>query len=582
MKQKIKRFFYYQYQGQNQSTTFKLRPIFKHLLICLLLLIFFLLIAQENWSFNEYGVIEFKKSITKLFQFDNFSTYYVANLTFYSFKLLYLTIKTAIVGTFIGFLFACLTASLSSKNIFPIKINWLIKSFLLLLRAFPELVFIAFFTKFLNAELALFAIFAWFSWLWLHKYYLEILENLDWSSFYIALNQGNSRLNAFYKQIWPLIINRFVALFLYSFESNMRWASILATLGVSGIGVLIKYAGENSYRFNELGIPLSVLINFIFLLELINIWLKKIVFENKSKNYEIKKIKSKIFHFHNWKTYFKIMLFLIIAVFSIYVLITLNWNVLNFEIAQRFLKSFWNPNWSHFDLYKNETNPFYFIFQSLAFAFLIVILVIFLTTIVLPFLAFKTSNNYIIFFTRFINLFWRAMPTLAIFYIFNPIFNSPIALLLIILSINETTALVKQLWESVDNLEQAQINNLKMMGWSKIKIYFHFVLPSIKYDFFSLLCVTFDICLRNSITYSALSRGNLIIGTQISFYLDTQAFRPETAMAYVWIATFMILFTNAFLNLIKKIMKQEITWLSFKNLTKTKIFNHMIWKKRLI
>ncbi len=63
--------------------------------------------------------------------------------------------------------------------------------------------------------------------------------------------QGNSKTKAFFKEIYPRVKNRIIALFIFSFESNMRWASILGALTLPGIGKLIYYASKQITYFNE-------------------------------------------------------------------------------------------------------------------------------------------------------------------------------------------------------------------------------------------------------------------------------------------------------------------------------------------
>ncbi|WP_051586192.1 PhnE/PtxC family ABC transporter permease [Mycoplasmopsis lipofaciens] len=543
----IKKIFFYQVQSELKITQNKLKPIWKHILILLLFALIIFMFSKLDFSFTgSFGKSIFIKNFKELIKFSNTSTYPIKqNLFIFSIKQLYFTIKYAIVGTFIGFIAAVISSILTNKTYNNKYWSFISKTIILFFRAIPELVFINFFTLAFYPELALLMIFMWFSWLWLHKYYSEIIENTDTTPYYISISQGNGKFKAFTKEIFPRISNRIISLFLYSFEANMRWATILAALGAPGIGTLIKYGSENTYNFKELGIPLSVLMSFIIILEIINMLLNRYVFQIDSK-----KIKSKNYNELakriNWRYYFKMFSLLIIFIFSLYTLITVNHNRTSLESVKNFFHAWINPNWNVFSLnvWDIDYNPILQILQSLMFAFLSLFVTAIVVLLALPLNSKKSNNTYVALFFRILNAFIRIMPSLVIIFIFNPLLNSRITLLIFVLGIHESSSMTKQLVEAMDNIDNIIINNLKIQGYSKTRIYFKYILPTIKLDIISWLIFYFEMSFRNAITYSIFTNGNLKLGSGINSYLNHLAYKPYEAMAYIWVITLTIMLIN--------------------------------------
>ncbi|MBY7703577.1 ABC transporter permease subunit [Vibrio harveyi] len=135
---------------------------------------------------------------------------------------------------------------------------------------------------------------------------------------------------------------------------------------------------------------------------------------------------------------------------------------------------------------------------------------------------------------RSINVFIRLIPTIVYYYVFLSIFENDLTLLIIAIVLHQSSSQTKQLVEVIDNLDQEIIKNLKMQGYSNNQIFIRYVLPSIKVEYISLLTFYFELIFRSSITYSILTQGRLLIGTNIDHYLDPK-FNDgiRTALAYV-------------------------------------------------
>ncbi|WP_051617821.1 ABC transporter permease subunit [Mycoplasmopsis iners] len=471
------------------------------------------------------------------------------------------TIEIAIVGTFLGFILAIFT-SYSTNWKFNNKIKSIFfGSIILFLRSIPELIFISSFTNMFNGYFALLLIFFWFSWLWLHKYFVEIFNNFDEKVYWQARKEGLSKVQAFKKVIWPRINNRIYNLFLYSFESNIRWSSILGILGTAGIGILINYGTLNINNFKELAIPVLVLTIFIGFLEIFNFFIKNYLLENKSKQLNLNKtqIYQKMLRQKNWRKITLRLIFIVLVIFSIVILCKINYFFLNSLLFSEQIKAFVQPDWSVFDIKSKqiELNPLLQLLQSFNFAFLITLLMIISFLILLPFYSKLIFGKWKSLICKLITVIVRTIPIVVFFYIFNSLFYSSLTLLILTLTTHQNSAILKQLWEKIDNFQATKFFNLRLQNYSKFHIYWKYMLPEIKGDLYSLLMLYFEISFRNSITYSVLTSQELVIGTKIIQYNSPNGnFDLNKTFAYIWIGIFGILFINIiniFLN--KKILR---------------------------
>ncbi|AGJ90671.1 PhnE/PtxC family ABC transporter permease [Mycoplasma putrefaciens] len=554
-------FFKYRYVNlkTKTKTSWRVNAIYYHLLIlvAICLIVWILYLNSSSIKFENFeNVIE---KLKLLFRFDNksnlttgeFSTNYT-NLFLDSLKLLWITIKFALTGTFFGFILALITAYLSFDKTTNKYLAFIISVFILFLRAIPELVFITLITGTFRNELSLLLVYLWFTWLWLHKYYLEMLNSFDLEWYYNSINQGNSKFKAFIKEIFPRIKNRVVALFIFSFESNIRWSSILGALSLPGIGLLINYASKSTHLFNQLAIPLTVLMVFILFLELVNYLFKKHLLEAKTKLVFKQKNETKAQYYNrltkniNFNKWITIAIFAFVTIVSIVTLTTTPLWLFNLTSVKEFFKNFFNPDFSKFSFTTNQIsqNPILLFWNSFSFAITGIVLCVILTLISIRLQSLSLNKTYQVVIFRSINVFIRLIPVIVIFYIFKAIFDNTVTLLIICIALHQMSSQTKQLVELVDNLDQQVINNLKLQGYSNNQIFLKYVLPSIKIEFISLTVFYFELIFRSSITYSILASQDLLIGTQITNHLDPRNFHPQIALAYVWIGTISILIVN--------------------------------------
>ncbi|MGX9395525.1 PhnE/PtxC family ABC transporter permease [Mycoplasma sp. 1573] len=485
----------------------------------------------------------------KIFTFSNVSDLngFDQNLVKLTFKYLGTTLQYALAGTFIGFVAAIISASLSSKNYNNKYVSFFARYFVLFLRSIPEIVFITLFNLSFYSKLALILIFLWFSWLWLHKYFIEAIDNLDKTPYYIARRQGKSHSKAYCSEVMPRLFNRFMSLYLYSFESNMRWASLLAALGAPGIGQLIYHSTELTQNMSQLGIPLGILLLVVIALEVINLVLKKHVFEVKSRDIKTRNY-NQLAKQWDWRLLIKTLIFIFSIAIAVWSFATINLQKMTASATlSNFLKNIFTPDWN---IFENVLEPNFFesnfgmLVQSLMLAVMTLTITLVLSFALAPFATTRLSKSGSVYCSKFFIASLRLIPEIIIFFIFKPIINDATTLIIFILGICSMGSFTKQFAEMIDNVDEEIIANLKMQGWSKSKIYFRYVLPSVKKDLVSLSLFYFENAFRNIITYSAIVGQNMIMGYKISNLLNERGTHLSKAAAIMWIATAAIFAIN--------------------------------------
>ncbi|EFF41861.1 ABC transporter, permease protein [Mycoplasmopsis alligatoris A21JP2] len=400
--------------------------------------------------------------------------------------------------------------------------------------------------------MAMTMVFLWFSWLWLHKYFLDAINSIDPKFYFISLNNGNSKIYAFFQEIFLKLLSRFSSLFIYSFEANIRWGSILSALGLSGIGALIHFSGSADYTFDQIGIPLIILFIFIIFLEIISFLINKYLFEDQ--NIKITKFDyGTAVKVISLKKIIKNILFIVLIILSIVFLSTTNLSRTSLDKTHEFFLSTFSPDWSVFKFDNTlQNNPLLQILQSLYYALISLIVMLIFSFIIFYWSIFKLHGLKTSFTFKVFNTFIRLFPSVVFIYTFNPLANDPITLLVFVLGIHSSSSFSKRLYEITDTLDFEFIENLKIQSYSKFKIYIYYVIPTIKKDLITLSLFAFEMSFRSAITYAIFSANTLKIGSYINHYLNPIKYQPQKAMSYIWIATFSIFILNLLTDLIVK------------------------------
>ena len=180
------------------------------------------------------------------------------------------TIEMSILGTVIGCALALPVAILSSSNInHSVPLVSACRFILALIRTLPTLIIalvcaLIFSLGTFSGTVAI----AIFTFGIVAKMLFESIETIDMGPFEAMESMGAGRIRAFAAACMPQILPTYLSHCLYSFEMNIRAASILGYVGAGGLGILIQdRVGFRDY--NSLGTLLIML--FVVVLAIDNI-----------------------------------------------------------------------------------------------------------------------------------------------------------------------------------------------------------------------------------------------------------------------------------------------------------------------
>ena len=534
----------FEYSSNSLNASRRIRPYFKILFILLLISLIIFSFFQISFSLNIIGLESVTENLNKIFEFKNQDLRFPSNTILEnSLNYLWITVRVTLTGTVIGFLLAVITSFLCSKKITNNYLSILLKLFILFLRAFPTIIFINISKSVFHLEVAAILIFAWFSWIWCNKYLLEIISNIDIEPYKQSLKNGIGRFYSFKNQIYLRCKNKFINIFLYSFESNFRWTTLLATVGVIGIGFFIEQNIPNNFEL--IGIPLILILISILFLEFLSLFIKKVLLINKSK---LKKT-------FNWKKLINYLILFLILSIVIYSLIILKFDEFNQKILNQKITSLFNPDFSLWSKSESRQNPWLGILELFYQCVCSIFIASFYSLFMSILLSEKIQKSYVYFPAKILNTFLRIIPIIILFYIFNPLFFSAISLGVILFGLYSGTIISKQLSESVNTLEKETIDFYKKQGYSKIFIIKVYVWPKIKKDFKSFAYIRLEVIFRGMIILGGL--GFSILGARLeSFELRNQL---KYTSAFMWAILITIFTYNLIPNLIK-ILKKRIIW----------------------
>ncbi|OAB43775.1 phosphonate ABC transporter, permease protein PhnE [Paenibacillus glacialis] len=152
------------------------------------------------------------------------------------------TIKIAVAGTILGAIPAIPAALFSANNITPNK--WLslpIRTLLNLVRTVPDLLFAAIFVAVFGiGPFAGMLALLFFSFGIIAKLTYESLEAIDPGPLEAMTAVGANRIQIIVFGVIPQALPAFISYLLYTFEINIRAATVLGFVGAGGIGLLLN------------------------------------------------------------------------------------------------------------------------------------------------------------------------------------------------------------------------------------------------------------------------------------------------------------------------------------------------------
>jgi len=186
------------------------------------------------------------------------------------------TVKMSLVGSALGSFLSLPFAVLSSSNINrnPVVLS-LLRVVINVVRTLPTLIIAS--VSALIFGLGTFAgtvAITLFTFGVVAKMLYESIETIDMGPFEAMESLGANRFQAFWTACMPQILPTYLSHSLYSFEMNIRAASILGYVGAGGLGILIaERVGWRDYR--GLGMVLLALFVTVLVIDNLSGWLRK-------------------------------------------------------------------------------------------------------------------------------------------------------------------------------------------------------------------------------------------------------------------------------------------------------------------
>lgn len=512
---------------------------------------------------NAKGWFSVSTNISDFFIFsDHHPSYPNFSLWSFSFNLLWLTIKYTILGTLIGSFFAFWT-SLFSSNFITNKYSKKIINFLIIFfKSFPIPFILLAISDIFSKQLAAVLIIFWFTWLWLHRYFLSFLNSIDWYNYHLQNQISKNKFVNFKNLILPIISNKFLGLFFYSLESNIRWTTIISAAGVIGIGKLIIDAQDPTIGWSVIGIPLIVLIFSIIILELIVIVLNKLTVNKK--NVDLKQKNNFVLFWKlNYDKFAKLFILIIILMIAIWSIINIPiWSV-NTSKIKFFLKNIFNINWSLFTQ-NSDYNPIFMVWSLIA-QMIVALTILFVFTILNVLLSNEKLNKpYQWIPGKIILIIFRIIPSTIFLFMLLPLsYIPPLLLTAILIGFKDSLELTKKINETLNSIDWKKYELLKLQGWSKFKIIKDFVFPSIWPEYKNYLFVYSTNILHSLILFGYFSGSQL--GQKIS--VSSSNFLTNSVnnfFTYAWVGWFVI-FTLEILVLASQDKWWKFLKIKFKN-----------------
>ena len=231
------------------------RPRSRTLLIALLV-IAALAISVKVTGFNLAIIVKRANQLTKIL-----SQIFQPDPSFFSKVVTPLldTIKMSIMGSVIGCLLALPYAVAASANINRNKVSLSVLRFILnIVRTLPTLVGLGTFAGTVAIVIFTFGV--------VTKMLYESIETINMGPFEALESAGADKFRAFWSAVFPQVLPTYLSHCLYSFEMNVRAASILGYVGAGGLGILIdERIGWRDY--NGLGTVLLTLFVAVLIIE---------------------------------------------------------------------------------------------------------------------------------------------------------------------------------------------------------------------------------------------------------------------------------------------------------------------------
>ena len=552
----LKKLFFINYKNQkNKQTSFIKRNYVRTFGFLLFLSIILLAFFLVDFSVNTQGFNIFKENIKDFFKVNNHDLNYQSNsILENSLLFLWQTFLFTTLGTFLGFAFALLTTFFGTKFLFSKILTFFVDLITIFLRSFPALIIIFAIKEGFEKSLAASMILFWFSWLWSSRYLQDIFNNSSLQLFHWYVQKGFSKITAFYKSVIFINLNKIIMIFFFSLEANLRFSAILGSFSLPGIGSLINQNFKGNH-YENLAIPIFVLVGFIFVFELIIFGFNKWILVDKTKKIPQKYQNSKNKINFNSKKIIQMLFLLFFVAICVYQLTIMQYNFSLVKNLFIYLKSIFRPDlnlWSaHFSV-----NPWTNVLQLLLNGIVIIVICFWFSLLFSFFSCSKIMSPYVFLPFRAINILFRAIPVLIIFIFINPLFMNQTTIGIISICFGTSSVLIKQFSESFNQVSKEKIQMYRKQGKSLMWIFLFYMFFEVRKDLYAYAYFAYNNALRTLVVLGVF--GVSIIGSKINGYQQREL--TFKIASYIWplvITLFTLEFVPVF-NFYLKFWKENI------------------------
>ncbi|GAB6991641.1 phosphonate ABC transporter, permease protein PhnE [Paenibacillus pini] len=186
------------------------------------------------------------------------------------------TVQIAILGTTIGGIIAVPVALLCSYNIMPNRFIALpVRMILNLVRTIPDLLFAAIFVAVFGiGPFAGMLALVFFSFGIIAKLTFEAIEAIDPGPLEAMTAVGASRLQVIRFGVLPQALPYFMSYLLYTFEVNVRAASVLGLVGAGGIGLLLDRS-LGLFRYDRACVIILLTLVIVLIIDYSSTWIRR-------------------------------------------------------------------------------------------------------------------------------------------------------------------------------------------------------------------------------------------------------------------------------------------------------------------
>lgn len=435
------------------------------------------------------------------------------------------TVLMSITGTLIGVLSALPMAALSSYNVNSNTVSVaILKALLSILRSFPIIIVATISTLLFSLGTTAGTVtIAVFTFTMVSKMLIESVETMDMKGFEAMQSFGSSRARAFVAACLPELWSTYVSYALYSFEINVRTASILGYVGAGGIGVMI--AEKIAWRdYNALGAIIFSIFALVMTLNLMSGAFRSYYTEKKTEQPEDRLGVRLLF-----LPLFAFLCYRIAGIGSQALLHPKGW-----DIATGIVRGIFTPDLKLLFNF-TENGVLYLMLQTIAIAFAGTVIG---SILALP-VGFLCSRQImpapVAFFFNALVLFIRTIPTLVWALIWIRVTGPGPFCGVITQGICSIGMLSRMYSNAIDDLDDGFFESMNSMGFTTFQKFRHGIMPQLRANLLSTSLYRFDINLKDATTLGIVGAGG--IGAVLIQALNT----GRWSMAGSFIFTFVLL-----------------------------------------